>query len=98
MSLADTETRKFWAGNNTPGKKGFQSKSSTSDSLGRTEGTTGDSLAKALGLSPKSEGSSGSGSTGPSSETTFGAAMTSKSFRVGDVVEIKTWAGSGPQS
>jgi len=48
--LADRETRKFWAQNNTPGKKGFQSTSSTTDSLGRTAGTTGDSLGAALGL------------------------------------------------
>jgi hypothetical protein len=27
MPVADRETRKFWAGNNTPGKKGFQPKS-----------------------------------------------------------------------
>lgn len=30
MTLADGETRKFWAGNNTPGKKGFQPKAGAS--------------------------------------------------------------------
>lgn len=37
MTLADKETRRFWAGNNVPGKKGFQPKSSSKSSADSTE-------------------------------------------------------------